>query len=115
VEVLVRHCPECRRTYRTRHDICPECWERLEGGLPHRRSTLSLVFETGAIFEAEMLETLLRNEGIPCLSVPSHGGLLWTMASAYPLTWTRLYVRADMVEQAAALVAEVTGGGRSEG
>ena len=106
----MRHCPECRRPYRTRRDICPECWERLEPGPPRRGSSLSLVFETGALFEADMLETLLRNEGIPCLKVPGAGSLVWTMAAAYTLAWTRLYVRADMAELAAALIAEVTGG-----
>jgi hypothetical protein len=107
---VVRHCPECSRVYRSSRDICPECWERLESGRPTRGSKLSLVFETGAFYEADMLATLLQNEGIPVLKVPGHNALLWPLGTAYPLVRTRLYVRTDMAPQAAALIAEVTGG-----
>ena len=105
----MRHCPECRRAHPSRRDICPDCWERLVPGRPRRPSSLSLVFETDAFYEADMLETLLRNEGIPCLRIPSHGLLLWpaTYAALGP---TRLYVRADTERAASALIAEVTGG-----
>jgi hypothetical protein len=106
----VRHCPECRRTYKSRLDLCPECWERLAPGGPRLGSALSLVFETGAFYEADMLETLLKNEGIPCLKIPGSGALLWPMAVTHALTRTRLYVRADMAPLATELIAEVTGG-----
>ncbi len=105
----MRHCPECRRAHPSRRDICPDCWERLVPGHPRRGSSLSLVFETHAFYEADMLETLLQNEGIPCLKIPSLGALLWPATHA-PLTATRLYVRADMERAASDLIAEVTGG-----
>lgn len=86
----------------------------LEAGEPSQASSLSLVFETNAFYEAEMLATLLRNEGIPCLEIPSGSALLWPVASAYPLTRTRLFVRADMARAASELLAEVTGGGQND-
>jgi hypothetical protein len=106
----LRHCPECRRLYRTHRDVCPECWERLEDGRPASGSSLAVVFETGAVYEADMLLNLLENEGIPCLKVPGHLAQLWPLGSAHPMIRTRLYVRADMAPQAEALIAEVTGG-----
>jgi hypothetical protein len=114
LEVVVRHCPECRRVYRASRDVCPECWERLENGRPARGSRLWLVFETSAVYEADMLETLLQNEGIPVLKVPGHHALLWPLGAASPLVRTRLFVRADMASQAVALIAEVTGGERGD-
>ena len=83
---------------------------RLEAGEPSQPGSLSLVFETSAFYEADMLATLLRNEGIPCLEIPSGSALLWPAASPYPLTRTRLFVRADMASAASELLAEVTGG-----
>jgi hypothetical protein len=87
---------------------------RLEPGEPSQASSLSLVFETNAFYEADMLETLLRNEGIPCLKIPSGQALLWPAASASPLTRTRLFVRADMALAASELLAEVTGGDQND-
>lgn len=103
-------CPECARAYPAGRDICPACWERLQPGKPRRGSSLALVFETNAFYEADMLETLLQNEGIPCLKIPSHGALLWPAAISWPRMHTRLYVRADTASAARALIAEVTGG-----
>ena len=81
-------------------------------GAPRSGSSLSLVFETAAFFEAEMVEALLRNEGIPCLKIPSHAALLWPVTSSSALPPTRLYVRADTAPAAAALISEVMGGER---
>ena len=54
----------------------------LEAGEPSHPGRLSLVFETNAFYEADMLATLLRNEGIPCLEIPSSRALLWPAAIA---------------------------------
>lgn len=102
----MRHCPECRRPYATSHDVCPECWVALVDGRPAARGELSLVFETSALFEADLLESVLRDEGIPCVRVPSGVTL---PAGPDSLTRLRLYVRADMAAWASELVTAVTG------
>lgn len=107
----MHHCPECGRLYPPSQDVCPECWERVAPGTPRRESDLSLVYETGAAYEADMVEALLQNEGIPCLRVPSPAALLWPVAGLNSIGSLRLFVRADMAAAAAALIAEVTWGG----
>jgi hypothetical protein len=62
------------------------------------------------LYEAEMIETLLENEGIPCLKVPGSGASLWPLAISSALTTTRLYVHRENRRAARALIAEVTGG-----
>ena len=66
----MRHCPDCRLRFSDRRDVCPECWSRLELGPPPDPKRLTLVFETSAFFEADLLEVALREEGIPCLRLP---------------------------------------------
>jgi hypothetical protein len=102
----VRHCPECRRPQTARRDVCPECWVALADGRPGAAGDLSLVFETSALFEADLLEGVLRDEGIPCLRVPNGVTL---PPGADGLTRLRLYVRSDMAPWASDLVAEVIG------
>lgn len=106
----MRHCPVCSGRFRERQDICPACWERLLPGEPPREPGLRLVYATGALYEAEMIETLLENEGIPCLRMPGSGASLWSLAISSPLTWTRLYVHRENARAARVLIAEVTGG-----
>jgi len=110
--LTVRHCPECRRVYRSRVDVCSECWATIVPGKPPERRRLSLVYETSAGYEADMVEGLLHAEGIPCLRVPGHGALPYMLTGALFQASMRLYVRTDMAPQAAALIAEVT---RSDG
>ncbi len=105
----MRHCPDCGQTYRSNQDICPECWERLDPGRPHREPRLRLVYTANALYQAEMIETLLENEGIPCLKIPGSGAMLWPVTTASPLTMTRLYVHRDQVAAARVLISEVTG------
>ena len=105
----MRHCPDCGQTYPQHRDICPECWERLDDGHPRRQPRLGLVYTTNALYEAEMIETLLANEGIPCLKIPSSGAMLWPLTTASPLTMTRLYVHRAMLGAARDLITEVTG------
>jgi len=104
----MRHCPECRRVYPPRFDVCPDCWATVQPGAPPERRRLSLVYVAEAVCEADMLASLLYEEGIPCLRLPAHGAL--------PMPWgmltqpgTRLYVRADMAVRARTFVAEVMG------
>jgi hypothetical protein len=104
--VDLRHCPECRRSQAARRDVCPECWVPLAEGRPGSPSDLSLVFETSAIFEADLLEGVLRHEGIPYVRVPSGVTL---PAGPDSLSRLRVYVRADMASAAAILVDEVLG------
>lgn len=105
----MRHCPDCGQTFPVQRDICPDCWERLNPGPFRREPRLRLVFTTNALYEAEMIETLLANEGIPTLKVPGSGAILWPLTTASPLTMTRLYVHRDMLSAARDLIAEVTG------
>ena len=105
----MRHCPDCGKTYSLHRDICPECWERLDQGCPRREPQLQLVYTTTALYEADMIETLLTNEGIPSLKIPSSGAMLWPVTTASPLTMTRLYVHRDLASAARDLIAEVTG------
>ena len=105
----MRHCPECDRLFPSSHDLCPACWERLLPGEPRREGSLRLVYATGALYEAEMIETLLENEGIPCLKIPGSGASLWPLAIASELNWTRLYVHRENASLARDLIAEVTG------
>jgi hypothetical protein len=104
----MRHCGECRRVFSARHDICPDCWEPLAAGAPAGASCLALVYQTGAWFEADIVESLLHEEGIPVVRVPRHA------STALPLPVShgsqRIYVRDDMAPAARALIAEVTGG-----
>jgi len=104
----LRHCPECERPFPSHHDVCPVCWEHLVHGEPRREGRLRLVFATGVLYEAEMIENLLQNEGIPCLKVPSPGASLW-LAISSPIHWTRLYVHRENAPLARELIAEVTG------
>ena len=105
----MRHCPECGRSFKTPHDICPDCWERLAPGKPRRDDRLRLVFASTALYEAEMIEALLENEGIPCLKVPGPGARLWPLVVSPPLGNTRLYVHRELAPAALELIAEVTG------
>jgi len=104
----MRHCPECRHAYPFRHDICPDCWEPLAPGAAAGESMLVLVFETGATFEADLVESLLLDEDIPVVRVPRHGAT--PLPLPVPHQGQRLYVRGDMAHAARALVAEVMGG-----
>jgi hypothetical protein len=114
VSAEARHCPDCRRRFSARHDLCPDCWTRLVDGPVPSRDRLTLVYETVAFYEADLLESLLRDEGIPCLRVPAPGALPWSLAGVPALAGLRLYVPADLGPVAAALIAEVTGGGLPE-
>lgn len=105
----MRHCPDCGQTYPATRDICPECWERLDPGRPPRDPRLRLVYTTNALYQAEMIEALLENEGIPCLKIAGSGAMLWPLTTASPLTMTRLYVHRDVVNVARDLIAEITG------
>lgn len=105
----MRHCPECGRTFHSHFDICPDCWELLAPGKPQREGRLRLVFATAALYEAEMIEALLENEGIPCLKVPGSGAMLWPVVVAPPLGKTRIYVHRELAPAALELIAEVTG------
>lgn len=69
-----------------------------------------MVYETHIPYEAEMIQVMLRNEGIPCMKVPGHGSVLWPLATATPLTRSRLYVHAANLALARSLVDEVTRG-----
>ncbi len=105
----MRHCPECRNVYPAPRDICPECWSRLVPGPPPRQPSLALVHEAGAFFEADLVETLLREEGIPCLRLPARGALPSALAGLAALAGVRIYVRAEEAPAARELVAEVMG------
>jgi hypothetical protein len=102
----LRHCRECGRTFHSRTDICPDCWERLAPGKPTQKGRLRLVYATTALYEAEMIEALLENEGIPCLKITGPGA---AVVVAPPLGTTRLYVHREMAAAALELIAEVTG------
>jgi len=104
----MRHCPECQHAYPMRHDICPDCWEPLASGAAVGESMLVLVFETGATFEADLVESMLHDEDIPVVRVPCHGATPLPLPA--PHQGQRLYVRGDMAQAARALVAEVTSG-----
>ncbi len=105
----MRHCPDCGQTYPAVRDICPDCWERLDPGRPPRDSRLRLVFTTNVLYEAEMIETLLANEGIPCLKIPAPGATMLPVTTGSSLTMNRLYVHRDMLGAARDLITEVTG------
>jgi hypothetical protein len=109
----VRHCPECRLPFAPQRDVCPECWTRLASGPPPERR-LSLVIETRAFYEADLLETALREEGIPCLRLPAHGALPWSIAGIPALAGARLYVHPEMTAAAREVVFEVLGGRETE-
>src|SRR5262245_31793004 len=66
----LRHCPDCQRAYPPHYDVCPHCWSALGAAPPTAPHQLALVLETNALFEADLLEELLRREGIPCVRVP---------------------------------------------
>ena len=104
----MRHCPECRNIYSAPSDICPECWSWLLPGPPPRQR-LALVHEADAFFEADLVETLLRDEGIPCLRLPALGALPPALAGLPALSGVRFYVRAEEAPAARELIAEVTG------
>jgi hypothetical protein len=107
--MTLRHCGECSRTFSAGYDICPDCWERLSPGKPRQGSRLQLVYATAALYEAEMIEALLENEGIPCLKVPGPGAMLWPVVVAPPLGKTRIYVHRELAQAARELIAEITG------
>lgn len=104
----MRHCPECRSVHSEQRDICPDCWRRLVPGEP-ARERLALVHEADAFFEADLVETLLRDEGIPCLRLPARGALPSALAGLPALSGVRIYVRAEEAGAARELIAEVTG------
>jgi hypothetical protein len=56
-----------------------------------------------------MIEALLENEGIPCLTVPGPGARIWPLVVSPPLGNIRLYVHREMAPAALELIAEVTG------
>jgi hypothetical protein len=101
-----RHCPDCHHTYSARTDICPECWVNLKPGGARPAHALSLVCETHAAFEADLLEALLWDEGIPCVRVPRELSLPATLA---PVAGQRVYVRADMAAVAAEIAVALLG------
>jgi hypothetical protein len=78
----------------------------LADGQPQPGNQLSLLFETSVLFEADLLEGVLRDEGIPCVRVPNGVTL---PPGPDSLTRLRLYVRADMAAWASDLVSVVTG------
>lgn len=111
----IRHCPDCRRCFAARCDVCPDCWTRLAEGPAPGEDELTLVYESHVFFEADLLESLLRDEGIPCLRVPAPGALPWSLAGVPALAGLRLYVPAALAPAAAGLIDEVTGGRGSPG
>ena len=106
----MRNCQECGRAWPTHHDICPDCWEPTQENAPEPGERLRLVYQTHTPYEAEMVQVMLRNEGIPCLKIPGQGAVLWPVATASPLTQARLYVHAGNFALAQSLVDEITGG-----
>jgi hypothetical protein len=78
-------------------------------GAPPEPEALTLVFETTAPFEADLVEGLLRDEGIPCLRRAARGALPTALAGLPALQGSRLFVRPDMAPLASELIAEVTG------
>jgi hypothetical protein len=108
-EPSVRHCPECQHTYDGPVDVCPECWVNLAPGAPRPGHALSLVCETAAVFEADLLEALLWDEGIPCVRVARAHALPPPFATAQG---QRVYVRADMAATASEIAIALLG--RSE-
>ena len=109
MEARLSHCPECRRSYLRSYDLCPDCWERLVPGAPRRQGRLRLVYAASGLYEAEMIEAMLANEGIPCLKVPGSGAGLWPVAVPVSLCITRLYVHRELAPTALELIAEITG------
>jgi hypothetical protein len=103
----VRHCHECDRDFPDRHEICPDCWELLGSAPRDREPDLTLVFASDTLYEAEMVEDLLHNEGIPCLKVPGPGAALWPLGIASPLNVTRIYVPGRAEALARSLIAEI--------
>ena len=106
----MHHCPECRRPYRPSVDVCPDCWVALVDGAPPPSGRLELVYETSAVYEADMIEALLREEDIACLRMPAHGALPGSLVGAIVLPGLQIYVRAEVASLARELIAEVTGG-----
>jgi hypothetical protein len=85
--------------------VCPDCWEPLQAGEPGRRDSLSLLYRTTALYEADLLQAALADEGIPCLRVgspldPPVGPNSRVM---------RVYVRADTLVAARELLASLLG------
>lgn len=103
------HCPECRRNFEAHYDICPDCWVLVVPGAPPPQSRLRLVYTAHAWYEAEMIEALLANEGIPCLKVPGPGARLLPVVVPVAMGRTRLYVHHEMASAALDLIAEITG------
>jgi hypothetical protein len=101
-----RHCPECQHTYSAQADVCPECWVNLAPGDARPAHALSLVCETDAVFEADLLEALLWDEGIPCVRVPRALSLPTAFA---PAQGQRVYVRADMAATATEIATALLG------
>jgi hypothetical protein len=106
----LRHCQECGHPWPQQHDICPDCWEPTQDDAPEPAGRLRLVYQTHTPYEAEMILVMLRNEGIPSMKVPENGAELWPMATASPLTLTRVFVHAGNLALAKSLVEEVTRG-----
>ena len=106
------HCPDCHREFPPAYDVCPDCWERLAQGKP--RGRLQLVYTTNALYDAEMIETLLQNEGIHCLKVKAPGAGLLSLNVPSPLSLTRLYVHRGMAQAALEIITEVTGSAVSD-
>lgn len=105
----MRHCQECGQPYPSQRDYCPECWKRTSPGPPRRQERLQLIFESTYLYEAEMIENLLRNEGIPCLKVPGCANALAPFAALTSQSSIRLYVHRATASEARSLVEEVTG------
>ena len=107
----MRHCPECRRPCRNSVTICPDCWTPLAEGPPPAQGRLTLVYEARTLYEADMIEAFLHDEGIPCLRVAAHGALPAALMGPMANTSLRLFVRCEVATLAAELIDEVTGGG----
>lgn len=106
----MRHCPECRRPCRQSATVCPDCWTLLVDGPPPAAGALALVYEAHSVYEADMIEDLLSNEGIPCIRKPELGALPAAVLGPMAATLVRLYVHHEVAVLAAELIAEVTGG-----
>jgi hypothetical protein len=105
----MRHCPECRHSYPGAVDLCPRCWVHLAPGPPQAPNRLALVFETGQMFEADLVEAALRDEGIPCLRSPGQAAVAWPFGGALTQGGVRFFVPEDLAALAAEVVSEVAG------
>ena len=74
-------------------------------GEPGRRDSLSLLYRTAALYEADLLQAALADEGIPCLRVGSPLDLPVGPSSRV----MRIYVRADTLGAARELLASLLG------